>query len=148
MERVLLSTLEGHFLKNKYTDMYTDLLKHPLLFKMPTGEARHGTDICICIKFHPENMKSGEKIEKTFKDVEESFLFDLQTDSQQIFSFPLQGLSSRYIEYDDGFLIISLFTIGRLKARRKKLGELVLQVESFYYWTTLNLEIPAALLFQ
>ena len=89
-------------------------------------------------------MKSGDKIERTFKDVEESFVFDLQTDSQQIFSFPLQGLSSSYREYEDGFLIISLFTIGRLKARRKKLGELVLQVESFYYWTTLNFEIPAA----
>ncbi len=66
-----------------------------------------------------------------FKDINEAIIFNISGDDStgnpQVFVFNLSHMSSNFKEWEDGFIIIDLFSVSKISPRQC-LGEVVIQV--------------------
>ena len=72
-------------------------------------------------------------MEKTdvFKDISEAIVFNVSESdtnaSDTVFTFSVRHLATNFKEWEDGFIIINLFSVSKISPRQC-LGEVVIQV--------------------
>jgi len=103
------------------------------LAKIPPREGRSASNIQLCLRFSPNSLGTGQVSEWTevFKDINEAIIFNISgddnSDNHQVFEFNLSHMSSTFKEWEDGFIIIDLFSVSKISPRQC-LGEVVIQV--------------------
>ena len=106
---------------------------YPFIFQIPPREGRSATNIQLCLRFSPNSLGTGQICERTevFKDINEAIIFNISGDDStgnpQVFVFNLSHMSSNFKEWEDGFIIIDLFSVSKISPRQC-LGEVVIQV--------------------
>ena len=108
------------------------------LFQIPPREGRSGTNVQLCLRFSPNSLGTGQICEKTevFRDINtEAIIFSMTGEESMgtplVFEFNLSHMSSSYKEWEDGFIIIDLFSVSKISPRQC-LGEVVIQVVFSY----------------
>ena len=102
-------------------------------FQIPAREGRSASNIQLCLRFSPNSLGTGQVSEWTevFKDINEAIIFNISGDDNsgnpQVFEFNLGHMSSTFKEWEDGFIIINLFSVSKISPRQC-LGEVVIQV--------------------
>ena len=104
------------------------------IFQIPPREGRSACNIQLCLRFSPNSLGTGQVSEWTevFKDINEAIIFNISGDDNsggntQVFEFNLSHMSSTFKEWEDGFIIIDLFSVSKISPRQC-LGEVVIQV--------------------
>ena len=107
---------------------------YPFIFQIPRREGRSASNIQLCLRFSPNSLGTGQICDRTevFKDINEAIIFNISGDdtsggNPQVFEFNLSHMSSTFKEWEDGFIIIDLFSVSKISPRQC-LGEVVIQV--------------------
>ena len=97
-------------------------------FKVPSREKGKVTNIQLRARLITNNTNPQERHQlsssEVLKDIESSFVFDLQAEAPTVFQFSLDEISE---QSSDAFIVINIFHVDKAK-RKLCLGETVIQV--------------------
>jgi len=110
------------------------LLKPVHATQVPLREEGKKTNIQLTVRLISDNGSDRHQLltSEIFKDVNTSYLFEVQAAVPPVFQLSLDELSSKK-EFADAFIIINIFHVNRTKALRMELGECVIQLKKNGY---------------